>query len=327
MARLALLLAVVASGAIACTAEPASRVVAFAPPTAPVPSVADLPDAAETTAPGPTQHVTQAAPFAPADRAALAGRAAPAARASPIGPPAPVAPAPPPPLACIVRYYKATARHEGDKWFLVLPDGTEIPYAGRRIPIGNGYYWPNVIDIYEQRYPTGPIYPITQVDFDPGAMRLDPLFYATYGKTAKEVRAALVRVHIGGTVFLVHRRVAEPLRRVAVRIKAAIKKDPGLRRFFRSTGGSFNWRHIAGTSALSSHGWGIAVDLGTKRADYWRYHTKNPDGPIKWRNRYPQAIVDSFEAEGFIWGGRWYHYDTMHFEYRPELLDPKCYPR
>ena len=40
----------------------------------------------------------------------------------------------------------------------------------------------------------------------------------------------------------------------------------------------------------------------------------------RWRNRFPQAIVDAFEAEGFIWGGRWYHYDTMHFEYRPELF-------
>ena len=44
------------------------------------------------------------------------------------------------------------------------------------------------------------------------------------------------------------------------------------------------------------------------------------DRAITWKNRYPQAIVDAFEAEGFIWGGRWYHYDTMHFEYRPELL-------
>ena len=34
--------------------------------------------------------------------------------------------------------------------------------------------------------------------------------------------------------------------------------------------------------------------------------------------------VDAFEAEGFIWGGRWLHYDTMHFEYRPELLDADC---
>jgi len=34
----------------------------------------------------------------------------------------------------------------------------------------------------------------------------------------------------------------------------------------------------------------------------------------------PQQIVDIFERHGFIWGGKWYHYDTMHFEYRPELL-------
>jgi hypothetical protein len=45
---------------------------------------------------------------------------------------------------------------------------------------------------------------------------------------------------------------------------------------------------------------------------------------VRWANQIPQVIVDAFEAEGFIWGGRWYHYDTMHFEYRPELLDPAC---
>ena len=35
---------------------------------------------------------------------------------------------------------------------------------------------------------------------------------------------------------------------------------------------------------------------------------------------YYGVIVDVFERNGFIWGGKWYHYDTMHFEYRPELL-------
>lgn len=28
----------------------------------------------------------------------------------------------------------------------------------------------------------------------------------------------------------------------------------------------------------------------------------------------------AFERHGFIWGAKWYHYDSMHFEYRPELL-------
>jgi hypothetical protein len=31
-------------------------------------------------------------------------------------------------------------------------------------------------------------------------------------------------------------------------------------------------------------------------------------------------IVEVFEKYGFIRGGKWYHYDTTHIEYRPELL-------
>ena len=49
-------------------------------------------------------------------------------------------------------------------------------------------------------------------------------------------------------------------------------------------------------------------------------------GGMSWNNQMPQAVVDAFEAERFVWGGRWYHYDTMHFEYRPELLDEDCRP-
>ena len=35
---------------------------------------------------------------------------------------------------------------------------------------------------------------------------------------------------------------------------------------------------------------------------------------------WPAAIVSAFEAEHFVWGGRWNRYDTMHFEWRPELF-------
>ncbi len=38
-------------------------------------------------------------------------------------------------------------------------------------------------------------------------------------------------------------------------------------------------------------------------------------------NQIPWPIVLVFEKNGFIWGGKWHHYDTMHFEYRPELLN------
>ncbi len=216
----------------------------------------------------------------------------------------------PAPLACIVRDYDATARLGEDGWSLVLPSGQAIPYA-------------EVADVYEIPYPHGAIKPVTEVDFDPGRVRIDALMFATYGRSAKEVQAALTPVKIGGKVVLVHKKIAEPLRRVAARIAEAMKHDRTLAPFFESLGGTFNWRKIAGTDELSMHAWAIAIDLDTTRASYWRNDRET--NPV-WKNRYPQAIVDAFESEGFVWGGRWYHYDTMHFEYRPELLDPGCYP-
>ena len=221
---------------------------------------------------------------------------------------------PPAPLACLVRYYDATARHDDGGWSLALADGTTVPYADAK-------------EVYELVYPTGPIRPITEVDFDPGRVRIDPLMVATYGKSAKDVQASLVAVRLGGKFFMVHRKIEGPLRRVAARIDAAMRRDPSLARFFESPGGTFNWRRIAGTDMLSMHSWAIAIDLDIKRANYWHNETTNESARLHWKNSYPQAIVDAFESEGFVWGGRWYHFDTMHFEYRPELLDPSCYPR
>ncbi len=37
-------------------------------------------------------------------------------------------------------------------------------------------------------------------------------------------------------------------------------------------------------------------------------------------NEIPWPIILIFEKYGFIWGGKWHHFDTMHFEYRPELF-------
>ena len=78
--------------------------------------------------------------------------------------------------------------------------------------------------------------------------------------------------------------------------------------------GTYNCRDVAGSTARSVHAWGAAIDINSAASDYWRWSPKG------WHNRIPIEIVRVFERHGFIWGGRWYHYDTMHFEYRPELL-------
>ena len=41
---------------------------------------------------------------------------------------------------------------------------------------------------------------------------------------------------------------------------------------------------------------------------------------MKYHNTFNMKVVEIFERHGFIWGGRWYHFDTMHFEYRPEMF-------
>ena len=69
------------------------------------------------------------------------------------------------------------------------------------------------------------------------------------------------------------------------------------------------------TGNRSAHAWGVAIDINTKFADYWLW-AKNG----AYRNQVPFEIVEVFERHGFIWGGKWAHFDTMHFEYRPELL-------
>jgi hypothetical protein len=84
--------------------------------------------------------------------------------------------------------------------------------------------------------------------------------------------------------------------------------------------GTYNCRVIAGTARVSAHGHGIAIDIALPRAHYWRNATPGKDGGIAYKNEIPMEIVRIFEKHGFIWGGRWYHYDTMHFEYRPELV-------
>jgi len=108
---------------------------------------------------------------------------------------------------------------------------------------------------------------------------------------------------------------------VADRLEAVIAElerlPPAMTRYLVPSAGTYNCRMIAGTDQRSMHAWGAAIDISTSQADYWRWAGGENAG---YRNRIPFEIVEIFERHGFIWGGKWRHFDTMHFEYRPELL-------
>jgi D-alanyl-D-alanine carboxypeptidase len=95
---------------------------------------------------------------------------------------------------------------------------------------------------------------------------------------------------------------------------------PTLIAYLTPSARTYNCRVIAGTDRPSVHGSGAAIDINVKFSDYWRWAKPDEAGHYPYKNRIPWEIVEIFEKHGFIWGGKWYHYDTMHFEYRPELL-------
>jgi hypothetical protein len=175
-------------------------------------------------------------------------------------------------------------------------------------------------------YPVGAEYEIPAPNDDPGRIRVEALFRSVYGADAAAVRANLEDVvwlpgHGGHRLRFNRQNGAAAALRAASAELDALPEE--LIRFLEPSGGTFNWRKIAGTSRLSVHSFAVAIDINTRHSDYWRWGLKRSPTPV-YKNRIPLEIVEVFERHGFIWGGKWFHYDTMHFEFRPELIDPGC---
>lgn len=154
---------------------------------------------------------------------------------------------------------------------------------------------------------------------DAGRSRNEELFKKMYGRTSAEVASHLVPVDWFGTKvrFTSVNGASEQLKKVA----AELAGYPELRRYLKSSG-TFYWRNVRGANRLSAHSYGIAFDIGVDSSDYWQWRNPraNETSEIKYSNRIPRQIAEIFQKYGFIWGGAWYHFDTMHFEYRPEIL-------
>jgi peptidoglycan LD-endopeptidase CwlK len=163
---------------------------------------------------------------------------------------------------------------------------------------------------------------------DPGRIRFEPFFRTMYGASENEVRQNLVPVRWlknlpnAASTLMVTRinGVNTKLEAISDELERLPKE---FHQYIAQPAGTFKWRVIAGTERLSNHSFAAAIDINLRFTDYWRWDLNKGDR-YPFKNRIPMAIVHIFEKHGFIWGGRWYHYDTMHFEYRPELLTKEC---
>jgi hypothetical protein len=95
-------------------------------------------------------------------------------------------------------------------------------------------------------------------------------------------------------------------------LKAALAEvvQRGLASTIHSTAGCYYPRFIAGTSSLSNHAFGLAIDINAP---------ENARGTAGQMNR---QVVQIFEKWGFTWGGVWHYTDPMHFEMN-RLVTPR----
>jgi hypothetical protein len=222
----------------------------------------------------------------------------------------------------VAAYPGALSGHDGK--MLRWRDGTLMPVSD-----GNSsktfpelFRHASIVDQFRIPYPRGVLDKPPAVDADPGRFRNAAFFAKMYG----DCRKGEVTQHLAALAWLPKswgksigitslNGVDAQLRAVAAEIDAL---PQNLKRAAYPIAGTYNCRTVADTGQPSAHGYGIAIDLNTSFSDYWYWRPH--DGPIVYRNRMRAEIVDIFERHGFIWGGKWYHFDTMHFEYRPELL-------
>lgn len=189
---------------------------------------------------------------------------------------------------------------------------------------------PTIADQLAQRY---------QLEFkvpnqyqDAGRIRNDAFFKHLYGANLQEVNQNIVSVFWKPSQSFVRfnrlNGASEQLRKVG----EEIAQYPDFISYVNKSLGTLNFRKIAGTNRLSAHSFGIAIDFQLPKHlhKYWRWDGCTSEDRLC---PYPKQLIEDeklkrivriFEKYGFIWGGKWASYDSVHFEYRPELLISQC---
>ena len=201
---------------------------------------------------------------------------------------------------------------------IVFEDGTAIVYDdGRKKTFSQLLDASDLEDMFALPYDT-----VTPPGYqhDGGRSRSEAFYKKMYGGSAEAVRKQLVTIEWFGQRLQVTR--VNGVDRHLAAVRDEIARHPELIRYAKPSSGTFYWRQVRGAKRLSAHSYGMTIDLNTNYSNYWQWsnHTNDEDKKIRYENRIPRALVDIFRRHGFIWGGHWYHYDTMHFEYRPEIL-------
>ncbi|MDD3344061.1 MAG: SH3 domain-containing protein [Sulfurospirillaceae bacterium] len=217
----------------------------------------------------------------------------------------------------VLKYPSIQSIHDNTVFFA---DGSSLRYDDKKVKTFDEMLEnADIEDQLNQKYPAFTPISAPALNDDAGRFRNEALFKKLYGSSKSDIEKNLVNItwlpKHGGQKFYFNKNenASVQLQKVSNELD---NLPPEYMKYLTKIAGTYYFRKIAGTSRLSAHSYGIAIDLDTRFSSYWRW-----DKTYQYKNEIPQKIVDIFEKYGFVWGGRWYHYDTMHFEYRPELFE------
>ncbi|MGL5255214.1 MAG: M15 family metallopeptidase [Brevinema sp.] len=149
--------------------------------------------------------------------------------------------------------------------------------------------------------------------------------------TRSDTEAHLITDRFFRHLIVMHRFAWGPLKKVEAELALLSKTDSSVDSFLKEITivYTYIWRPIANTKKRSLHSYGVGIDTvntRNKKPVYWLW--QYVAAPRQWllgsppsrRWNPPPKVVEIFEKYGFAWGGKWFFYDTIHFEYRPEIL-------
>jgi hypothetical protein len=218
-------------------------------------------------------------------------------------------------------YVNGVHKDESGRVYLVMKSGAKILYDDKKVKnLEEKLNNPDLQDMLEQKYPLEAVTKLMDKNFDPGRARVYQLLREVYGSSRQQVEKNLVIVNTGYGSFQFNKqnKAAEELKAAFAELRAMAQTNKRISAFLAPCSGTYNYRVIAGTGRLSPHSFGTAIDLSRDRRDYWKW--ASPEQGEKRLLSYSKEVVEVFERHNFVWGGKWGHFDILHFEYRPEIV-------
>lgn len=218
-------------------------------------------------------------------------------------------------------YIKGVEKDSNDNVYIIMKSGKKILYDDKKEKnhaekLSN----PDIQDMMEQYYPLTKNDTVMDINFDPGRSRNYDLLTEVYGGSRNQIEKNLTALKYGYTNYQFNSKNSAniSLENVLKELMPLSKSRGDIASILYPASGTYNYRVISGTGRLSPHSFGIAIDLKSDPRDYWKWSSRE-----KGTSRvleYPTELVEAFEKNNFVWGGKWGHFDILHFEYRPEII-------